>query len=315
MPKPSEGESEDRYVSRCIPIVIKEGTAKDASQAAAICHSMWEQHQEDSEKKTEKVEEMGELKEYTFECSLHEFAVYATLKTEKDTTSIEMPKEGWTTFKAVAVIGDRMMKNVYVPYESLKQTIDLWNGTYHDLNHMGTSYPDTVYPFKRQNIDYIVGYQNNAFANDQTKEISMNVNINKNSPKYASWKSFVDINKEANKIPNVSMSIMARSKRIKAKDLNFDASSYGFKDDDMIDCLYDIYPKALTTCIEGECNSTKGCGLAVNNECDDCKCKDGKCKVETPVSGADEKCDSKDAEKLAYLKNRINKLKEEKNHE
>jgi hypothetical protein len=180
---------------------------------------------------------------------------------------------------------------------------------------MGTSYPDTVYPFKRQNIDYIVGYQNNAFANDQTKEISMNVNINKNSPKYASWKSFVDINKEANKIPNVSMSIMARSKRIRAKDLNFDASSYGFKDDDMIDCLYDIYPKALTTCIEGECNSTKGCGLAVNHECDDCKCEDGKCKVETPVSGADEKCDSKDAEKLANLKNRINKLKEEKNHE
>lgn len=41
MPIPKRRESEDDYVSRCIPIVLEEGTAKDASQAAAICHSMY----------------------------------------------------------------------------------------------------------------------------------------------------------------------------------------------------------------------------------------------------------------------------------
>jgi len=46
MPKPLLGESRDDYISRCIPIVIHEGTAKDPSQAAAICHSMWEKHME-----------------------------------------------------------------------------------------------------------------------------------------------------------------------------------------------------------------------------------------------------------------------------
>lgn len=44
MPKPRAGESEEKFVKRCIPIVIEEGTAKDDSQANAICHSMWDQH-------------------------------------------------------------------------------------------------------------------------------------------------------------------------------------------------------------------------------------------------------------------------------
>jgi hypothetical protein len=43
MPTPKKGESEDDFVKRCIPIVIDDGTADDGSQAAAICHSMYEQ--------------------------------------------------------------------------------------------------------------------------------------------------------------------------------------------------------------------------------------------------------------------------------
>jgi len=43
MPKPKSGESEKDFVSRCIPIVMKEGTAKDNKQAVAICYSMYKQ--------------------------------------------------------------------------------------------------------------------------------------------------------------------------------------------------------------------------------------------------------------------------------
>ena len=42
MPTPRKGESKADYVSRCIPVVMSEGTAKNASQAAAICHSMYD---------------------------------------------------------------------------------------------------------------------------------------------------------------------------------------------------------------------------------------------------------------------------------
>ncbi len=42
MPEVKPGESRDDYVGRCIPVVLKEGTAEDQDQAAAICNSMWE---------------------------------------------------------------------------------------------------------------------------------------------------------------------------------------------------------------------------------------------------------------------------------
>jgi hypothetical protein len=39
--KPSAGESQDEFISRCIPVLLKEG--KPDVQAAAICYSSWEQ--------------------------------------------------------------------------------------------------------------------------------------------------------------------------------------------------------------------------------------------------------------------------------
>lgn len=49
MPEPSEGETREEFISRCIPIVLEDGTAEDNKQAVAICNSMWEQK---SEKRT-----------------------------------------------------------------------------------------------------------------------------------------------------------------------------------------------------------------------------------------------------------------------
>ena len=43
MPKPNEGEGRDDFVSRCIPVVLKDGTAEDNEQAAAVCHSLYEE--------------------------------------------------------------------------------------------------------------------------------------------------------------------------------------------------------------------------------------------------------------------------------
>lgn len=42
MPTPKKGEKREAFVRRCIPIVLDEGTAEDGSQAAAICHSMFD---------------------------------------------------------------------------------------------------------------------------------------------------------------------------------------------------------------------------------------------------------------------------------
>jgi len=44
MPTPRKDERKDAFISRCIPIVLHEGTTKDSKQAAAICFGIWERH-------------------------------------------------------------------------------------------------------------------------------------------------------------------------------------------------------------------------------------------------------------------------------
>lgn len=46
MPTPRDDESQQDFVSRCIPIVLEDGTAEDQEQATAICFSMWREHEE-----------------------------------------------------------------------------------------------------------------------------------------------------------------------------------------------------------------------------------------------------------------------------
>jgi hypothetical protein len=41
MPNIQKGESQKDFVSRAIPVLLKEGTAKNQEQATAIAYSMW----------------------------------------------------------------------------------------------------------------------------------------------------------------------------------------------------------------------------------------------------------------------------------
>jgi len=50
MPKPNKGEKQSDFISRCIPIVINEGTTNDSKQAAAICYSIWRRSKGKKEK-------------------------------------------------------------------------------------------------------------------------------------------------------------------------------------------------------------------------------------------------------------------------
>jgi len=48
MPIPNKGESKSEYISKCIPYIMKKGTAKSQEQAAAICYSIWEKRANES---------------------------------------------------------------------------------------------------------------------------------------------------------------------------------------------------------------------------------------------------------------------------
>jgi hypothetical protein len=47
MPVPKQNETQDDFVSRCIPIVLEDGTAEDQKQAAAVCFSMWREEKQE----------------------------------------------------------------------------------------------------------------------------------------------------------------------------------------------------------------------------------------------------------------------------
>jgi len=44
MPIPNKNERRKDFVGRCIPIVMKEGTAKNSRQGVAICFSIYREH-------------------------------------------------------------------------------------------------------------------------------------------------------------------------------------------------------------------------------------------------------------------------------
>ncbi len=48
MPKVETGEAREHYIGRCIPYVMNEGKTDNSSQAAAICHSLFNKHQTNS---------------------------------------------------------------------------------------------------------------------------------------------------------------------------------------------------------------------------------------------------------------------------
>ena len=46
MPDPRPGERWERFRDRCVPEVIRDGTAEDSDQAVAVCRSMFDQARE-----------------------------------------------------------------------------------------------------------------------------------------------------------------------------------------------------------------------------------------------------------------------------
>ena len=56
MPSPRANESKEKFISRCVPIVLNEGTAKENKQAVAMCNSMFSQKKTSPAKHFEKTE-------------------------------------------------------------------------------------------------------------------------------------------------------------------------------------------------------------------------------------------------------------------
>jgi hypothetical protein len=53
MPIPNENESQTEFISRCIPVVLEEGTVSSTEQATAVCYNLWRENKGDKQMENE----------------------------------------------------------------------------------------------------------------------------------------------------------------------------------------------------------------------------------------------------------------------
>lgn len=270
MPDPPRiGEQKNKFISRCINhIVTKERKSQD--EAAAICYSMW---------KRRKIK-MSDDKYYDFTMTVA-LKIKKEIQTKKTVEECDecktthfSPEEN--THRAIAIIGDRFMKGIFLPSIELKKAYKMWEGTLHDINHMGTSHLMGLSAMS--DIRYFVGYQKNVSYDDKTKEVAMDIVIDDKTLHAETWHGYISLCEKAGKTPNVSVTFQAKIGTMQVKDLPKEVNYFeqGLSKDDFVEFIFDIKPTALSTVLRGACNDKDGCGI--HKECKDSNCSDEEIK-------------------------------------
>jgi hypothetical protein len=196
------------------------------------------------------------------------------ISTPKILENGEVASNGETdeAYRITAIIGDRFMNGGFFPAKELQRVYKKWEGTKHDINHFGTSYPAGF--FSTSNILYFVGYHKNVKYNSVTKEVSMDIEINPNAMYADAWKAYVDICKMSNAIPNVSVTYLGKQEYVLAKNLPKEANwkAEGYTKDDLVPVLSEVEPVCVSTVVRGRCDDKDGCGMQDS-------CSDGTCDV------------------------------------
>lgn len=233
---------------------------------------------------------------FTFEVPLESYTVHKEIKSLE--AAITAPK----TKRAIALIGDRFMRGNFLSAIELEKASQQWKGTLHDINHMGTTYRNGF--SAQSNILYFVGWQDNVFYDAESKAVSMDIHPDLETRYGRDWNAFVGLCEKAGRIPNVSVSFLGKVKQVKASELpeGTNYSAYGYGKDDMVNYIYDIKPRALSTVLEGLCNDKQGCGIATNTSADT-SCDTKPPKVE------EVKENKEDAKKRAYIEKRLKQMK------
>lgn len=217
---------------------------------------------------------------------------------ELESEEAEKPTQTGTK-NMVAVIGDRFMNGGFLSAEVLEKSYKKWNGTLHDINHMGTS---TGFFLMQSDITYFIGYHSNVKYNKETKEVSMDLNIVDEVALAANWKAYVKLNELAGKIPNVSVTYYGKRDWITASELpkNVPWKKEGYGKDDLVPVLNEITPVCVSTVLQGRCNDKDGCGI--RNYKDDAKENDS-CEI----TEAEIELEKKRQELIKWFKENRNK--------
>jgi len=244
-PKPKPGESQKDFIARCIPAVRKEHPSWKMNKVKAVCYDIW--------KRSHNALDDPEIEVFTDEAQL--ISVPKETLLAEDGGTVQSGKK-----QMIAVIGNRFMNGGFLSAEVLKKAHKQWEGTLHDINHMGTS---TGFFLMQSDITYFVGWHSNVKYDEDSKSVSMNLNIRHDTKFAAAWEAYIGLCEDAGRIPNVSVTYYGKRKLIPASDLppEADWKKEGYGKDDLVPVLTEITPVCVSTVLEGRCNDKDGCGL------------------------------------------------------
>lgn len=235
---------------------------------------------------------------------------FSTMKVHKSKNTINAPLSSGVKVNLVAIIGDRFMNGGFVSAKELRKCYKYWEGTLHDINHMGTS---TGFFLIQTDITYFIGYHKNVKYNAKGKSVSMELKIHDKTHFAEDWKAYIELCEMAGQIPNVSVTYYGKQSWVPVDQLppEADWQAEGYGKDDLVPVLTEMIPVCVSTVLEGRCNDKDGCGIrnANSTKCgsESCDCG-GNCPV--PTQKPDEKLETKRQEIIERIK-KLEKIKSE----
>lgn len=185
----------------------------------------------------------------------------------RNTENATGEKESERVYRITAIVGDRFMNGGFFPESESKRIHKNWEGTLHDINHAGTGFPNG-------DILAFIGSHTNIKHNSKTKEVTMDIKVNRNTMYAKAWEAYIETCELAGQIPNVSVTYLGKQKLVATKELpnGTDYKSEGYSSDDLVPVLTNVEPVCVSTVLRGRCDDKDGCGVRNDNTCLDGTC-------------------------------------------
>lgn len=318
MPNVKKGQDKKEYISYCINWIKKNELDKldwSDEKLYKYCEGLWKKH-------NTKMSNLAKQGYSVISFNDESIGMFSTNDGVMAMTALRLEDKSksdsqYTAVDATVAVGDRFYGNIYVSSGVLKSTVDMWNGTYNDLSHMGTMYQAGL--TTTENLEYITGYNSDAYYDEVSNAVRVTMHINHDAPKYEVWKNFVNVSRDAGRTPNVSIFGFSRFKLIKADSLP--SGTFVPKNavrDGYVVAMVDLTPFAVSTCLQGKCNDEAGCGISKGFSD---SCTTGQCDIESEVTPPPKDDDvakrkpsmsKEEIERQKYLRNRIKEMNGEK---
>lgn len=283
-PKPKPGETQKQFIDRCIPIVHKEHPDWKMDKVKAVCYSLWRRRHKNS------------LEAQGYELFTDE--AYLIIEKKDEITENEEYTNTPGTKKLIAIIGDRFMNGGFVPMKILEKCYKEWDGSLHDINHMGTS---TGFFLAQSDITYFIGFHKNVKLDKANKSVSMELHVHNRTKFAEAWEAYIELCELAGKIPNVSTTYYANRKFVPVTELpkECDWKAEGYGKEDLVPVIVEMRPVCVSTVLRGRCDDKGGCGIRNTDSKTDEHSDSCDCEEHTEL---DKEIEKKRQELISYLK-------------